>query len=158
MAYPISAGIEISINGSTWYKLTDHNRQAIDITPEVIEISNRMANGKLRKYVVAKKNKISTSWSYLPTKTSELVDGYMGPAWLESFYNANIGVPIHVKVVSSGIYPEINAGQVPSNLDFESALTGNKTCLAFITSFSNKIIHRTKKCDYVEMSIEFTEI
>lgn len=158
MAYPISAGIEISLNGSTWYKLTDHNRQPIDVSPEIIEASNRMANGKLRKYVIAKKNKIATSWSYLPTKTSELVDQNMGPAWLESFYNANVGIPVYVRIISSEIDPVATRGGVPDNFNFKSSTTGSQVYIAFITSFSNKIIHRTTKCDYVDMSIEFTEI
>lgn len=158
MAYPISAGIEISLNNSTWYKITDHNRQPIDIAPELIEAANRMANGKMRKYVIAKKNRISVSWSYVPTKTSEIVDGNYGPAWLESFYTANAGVPVYVKIVSSEIDPDVSAGNVPSELNFKTAATGSKVYSAFITSFSKKIIHRTTKCDYVDMSIEFTEI
>lgn len=158
MAYPISAGIEVSLNGSTWYKITDHNRQPIDSSPELIEASNRMANGKMRKYVIAKKNKISVSWSYLPTKTSETVDGNYGPAWLESFYNTNAGVPVYVKIVSSEIDPDPSVNGVPSDLNFKTAVTGSKTYSVFITAFSKKLIHRTTKCDYVDMNIEFTEI
>lgn len=158
MSYPISAGIQISLDGATWYKITDHNRQAIDITPELIEAASRMANGKMRKYVIAKKNKFSTSWSYLPTKTSETVDGNYGAAWLEAFYKANAGVPLYLKITSSEIDPAPSTGQVPVDFNFKSATTGYKLYSVFITSFSNKIIHRTTKCDYVEMSIEFTEI
>ena len=159
MAYPISAGIEVSINGTTWYKITDHNRQPIEINPELIESANRMANGKMRKYVIAKKDTISTNWSYVPTKPSEIVDGNYGPAWLESFYKSNVGIPIQVKIISSEIDPDAATGSVPSNTNFKSALTGSKIYTAvFITSFSKTIIHRTRMCDYVDMSIEFTEI
>lgn len=158
MAYPVSAGIEISLNNSTWYKITDHNRQPIDIAPELIESANRMANGKMRKYVIAKKNKISTSWSYVPTKTSESVDGNYGPAWLESFYNANVGIPIYLRVTSSEIDPAATLGGVPSDFNFKSSVSGSQSYTVFITSFSKTIIHRTRTCDYVDMNIEFTEV
>lgn len=158
MGYPISAGIEISLNNSTWYKITDHNRQPIDIAPELIESANRMANGKMRKYVIAKKNKISTSWSYVPTKTSESADGNYGPAWLESFYNANVGIPIYLRVTSSEIDPVATLGGVPLDFNFKSSVSGSQSYTVFITSFSKTIIHRTTKCDYVDMSIEFTEV
>ena len=32
MTYAIAQGIEVSLDGNTWYSLTDHNRQPIDIT------------------------------------------------------------------------------------------------------------------------------
>ena len=67
MAYALQSGIQVSINGTTWYKLTDHNRSDIDITPLLIEKEARMANGTLRKFVVAKKDIISVSWDFLPT-------------------------------------------------------------------------------------------
>lgn len=67
MAYTLNAGIEVSINGTTWYKLTDHNRQEISISPTLIEKEQRMANGTLRKFVISKKDTISTSWDFVPT-------------------------------------------------------------------------------------------
>jgi len=70
MAYLLGAGIQVSLDNSTWYKLTDHNREPIEINPELIENQSRMANGKMRKYVIAKKNTISTSWSFLPSNDS----------------------------------------------------------------------------------------
>lgn len=158
MSYIISAGIEISLNNSTWYKLTDHNRQPISYAPELIESSSRMANGKMRKYVIAKKEKISTDWKYVPTKTSECVDGNNGPAWLESFYKANVGVPLYIKIISSEIDPDPSTSSVPVDFNFKSATTGSKIYSVFITNFSKTLIHRTQTTDYVDMTIEFTEI
>lgn len=103
MAYPISAGIELSLNGTDWYKLTDHNRKELQVNAEVIESAKRMANGKMRKYVVAQKTKLSTNWSYVPSKSSLTVDGNKSSAWLDSFYDANVGLPIYLKLVSGGI-------------------------------------------------------
>jgi hypothetical protein len=156
--YPISAGIQLSLDNSTWYKITDHNRQPLEYNPELIESSSRMANGKMRKYVIAKKEKISTSWDYVPSKTSECVDGNHGPAWLESFYKANVGIPLYLKVITSGITVDPATGSVPDNFYFQSALNGSKVYSVFITNFSKTINNRTKLSDYVDMNIEFTEI
>jgi hypothetical protein len=158
MAYALSAGIEVSLDGTTWYKLTDHNRQAIEITPEVIETQNRMANGSLRKYVVAKKNRISTSWTFLPTKTAETVDGNYGGAWIESFYSSNVGIPIHVKLINSRIDLDSAIGSIPDDFNFKTSVEGLRTYGAFMTSFSKTVSKRTTTADYVDISIEFTEI
>lgn len=158
MAYPISAGIELSLDGSTWYKLTDHNRKEIQSSFELIESQSRMANGKMRKYVVAKKNKFSTNWSYIPTKTAETVDGNKSAAWLDAFYKANAGLPIYVKFISSEIDPAPTAGAIPSDSNFKTSTTGSQTYNVFITDFSTTLMHRTTVSDYVTMNIEFTEI
>jgi len=55
-------------NGATWNKISDHNRDQIDVTNERIEKKNRMVDGTLRKYTVAKKRSIATSWNSLPAK------------------------------------------------------------------------------------------
>ena len=157
MAYLIDAGIQVSLNGTTWYKLTDHNREPIGFSTELIETQSRMANGKMRKYVVAQKNNISCSWKYVPSKQSECVDGFYSAAWLESFYKSNVGLPIYLKVVSSELDPDPAVGSVPSGT-FATAQTGSKTYSVFMSDFSKNIINRTKLSDYVDMSIEFTEI
>jgi hypothetical protein len=158
MAYLLQSGIHLSLNGSTWYKLTDHNRGEISVTPELIQNEARMANGKLRKYVVAQKEKISTSWSYVPSKTSECADGNKGAAWLESFYEANVGIPIQVKIIVSEITTDTARGAAPDDFYFKSATEGSKTYNVFISNFSKRVINRTKVSDYVAMDIEFTEI
>jgi hypothetical protein len=168
MAYKIQAGIQLSLDGLTWYKLTDHNRQPIQIDVELSVSSSRMANGAMRKYIVAKKHKISTSWTFLPTKTAETADGNYGAAWMESFYNANAGVPIYVKVAESKLRLDPAAGSIPneSGDNFKTAATeltianatGHRTYSAFITSFSKTLSKRTPVADYVDINIEFTEI
>ena len=158
MAYALSAGIEISLDGNYWYKLTDHNRKEIQVNAELIESAKRMANGKMRKYVVAQKAKISTSWSYIPTKTELTVDGNKSSAWLDAFYEANAGLPIYVKLVSSSIDFVPIKGNVPSDTSYRTAQTGSQIYQAFITDYSSTIVHRTTDSDYATMNIEFTEI
>ena len=157
MAYLIESGIQVSLNGTVWYSLTDHNRQPINLSVELIESQSRMANGKMKKYVVSQKNKISASWKYVPSKTSECVDGNYGAAWVESFYSSNAGIPIYLKIVSSELAPDSAVGGVPSGI-FATAQTGSKIYSVFMTDFSKTIINRTKLSDYVDMNIEFTEI
>jgi hypothetical protein len=158
MAYLIEAGIQLSLTGAngSWQKLTDHNRDPISISQELIESQSRMANGKMRKYIVAQKNSISVSWSYVPSKTSETVDQNYSAAWLESFYKSNAGVPIYLKVISSELDPDPSIGALPTGT-FATAQTGSKVYTVFMNNFSKSIINRTKVSDYVSMSIDFTE-
>ena len=74
MTYAIAQGIEVSLDGNTWYSLTDHNRQPIDITYTLVEQADRMANGTMRKYVVARKFVIKADWKDLATYDPYLVD------------------------------------------------------------------------------------
>jgi hypothetical protein len=159
MAYLIESGIQVSLTGAngTWQKLTDHNRSPIKISPEIIEAESRMANGKMRKYVIAQKNNISVSWNYVPSKTSECVDGFYSAAWLESFYKSNSGLPIYLKVVSSELDPDPAFGALPAGT-FATAQTGSKVYNVYMNGFSKTIINRTRISDYVDMNIEFTEI
>lgn len=165
MAYFLKAGIEISLNGTTWYALTDHNRGPIDITPTLIEKESRMADGTLRKYVVAKKDVISTSWDFVPAKSSCIVDGNYGGSWLTSFYNANCFVPIYIRVIRA-MHTDPSINTAPTDSTYVSAQsvqsvqgnTGAKQYRAFMTNFSSTILKRTRETDYLNMSIEFTEI
>ena len=204
MAYTLQSGIHVSIDGTNWHKLTDHNRQEIEIKPTVIEKESRMANGTLRKFVIAKKDIISVSWDYIPTRTYILkddlvtkeyltVDENYAAGWIESFYKANLNIPISIKIVSSEYNIEPTSGNVPSETsrNFKTAAqlsglntssytdsqesseiaaqelasseniktgTGFKEYDVFMSSFNKTIINRTKLSDYVNISIEFTEI
>lgn len=173
MTYKIQSGIQLSLdNGSTWLPLTDHNREPVNISLELIETQSRMASGAMRKYVIAKKHNISVSWKYVPSRTSECVDGNFGAAWLESFYQANAGIPIRLRIVSSELSADTTTGSAPSETvnTFRTGLqpvgqtptradaTGSQEYSVFMTSFSKTIINRTKLSDYVDMSIDFTEI
>jgi len=71
--------------------ITDHNRQPLAIDVERIEKKQRMANGTLRKYIVADKRSFTTSWNMLPKNTSQTVDGFWGADDIEQFYNTVTG-------------------------------------------------------------------
>lgn len=163
MTYPISSGISISIDNINWYSLTDHNREPIQVTNQLIEQSNRMANGQMRKYVIANKRTFSTSWKDLSSNPLNVVDygkqqyPVVSSSWLAAFYAANVAIPVYIKFThSTETVPTI--GNVPSDLTYSSSTTGVETIKCYITKFSVTTKKRMKAWDYVDMDIEFQEI
>lgn len=67
--------------------ITDHNRAQLSVDVERIEKKQRMANGTLRKFIIADKRTFGTSWSMLPKLTTQTVDGFWGGEAIENFYN-----------------------------------------------------------------------
>jgi hypothetical protein len=67
--------------------ITDHNRGQLNVDVERIEKKQRMANGIMRKYIVADKRTFGVQWSMLPKLTSQTVDGFWGGEAIENFYN-----------------------------------------------------------------------
>lgn len=100
MAWQDNAIMYWSLDSTTWNKITDHNRQPLDISFERIGTQNRMVDGTLRRHSVAKKRTFSISWTMLPSKRDSVynsktglntVDGGWAGEDIESFYNANDG-------------------------------------------------------------------
>jgi hypothetical protein len=81
-----------AVGAETWTAITDHNRSPLSIDVERIERESRMANGTLRKYIIADKRTFSCSWTMLPKTTAKTVDGFLGGTGIEAFYAANPGV------------------------------------------------------------------
>ncbi|AVD99237.1 minor tail protein [Streptomyces phage BillNye] len=67
--------------------ITDHNRGQLNVDVERIEKKQRMANGTMRKYIVADKRTFGVQWTMLPKLTSQTVDGFWGGEAIENFYN-----------------------------------------------------------------------
>jgi hypothetical protein len=155
--YKIQAGIQVSLDGVTWYSITDHNRAEIDVSYTLIEKSARMANAKMRKYVVDKKRMLATSWTDLPSSSASTVDSYYSSAWLTEFYVANVGLPIYLKLVHSKD-TSVSTNSYPNDATFLAAKFTSEVINVFITKFDVKIKKRTTNFDYVNMDIEFTEI
>ena len=88
----LSKGSVLEIeSGGTWYKVSEHNRSPLEVTPIRIEQSKRSANGTLRKFFIAEKKKISASWDMLPSTTAQTVDGGWGAVNLKTFYESSTG-------------------------------------------------------------------
>jgi len=86
MVFPKGAMVQWNNN-----KLTDHNRSELSVDIERIETAKRMANGMLRKYIVADKRTFSVSWNDLPHTKNYTVDGFWGGKEMELFYNTTPG-------------------------------------------------------------------
>lgn len=166
MTYQIAQGVQVSLDYNptagtgTWYKLSDHNRQPLDITYSLIESTDRMANGTLRKYIVAKKFIISADWKDLPTIDSNVVDyssDAHGAAWIKAFYEGNSFNPIYVKLMFALETPVQN-GVPLSSTYLDSKSTTGQIYNAYMTTFTYNVKKRRQGFDYVDLKIEFTEI
>lgn len=71
--------------------ITEHNRKSLNFDPDRIERSQRMANGRLRKYVVADKEQFSVSWDMLPKGSTFSVDGKWSGDEIVNFYKTTKG-------------------------------------------------------------------
>lgn len=111
--------------------LTEHNRRALTVDIERIETADRMANGSMRKYVIADKKKWSTSWELVPSVTAKTVDGKWGGDAMHTFYKATPGV----FVLTVGI----------------------ETFNAFITEFSYDVIARGTATEAWNISLSLEE-
>lgn len=87
-------------DGAVWQKITDHNREPLSISVERIESKQRMADGTMRRYVVAKKKSFSVNWSDLPSRRNptfagktglNTVDGGWAGEDIENFHNNTDG-------------------------------------------------------------------
>jgi len=182
MAYQIAQGVDVSLDGTTWYPLTDHNRSPINITYTLVEQSDRMANGTMRKYVIARKFTHKIDWKEVPTYDPYLVDynganstTSHGPAWMKAFYEGNYNNPIYVRFKFAQQEPSING--LPVSGTYTSSkqdpvgvnpMTGNAWNVyeAFMTTFTYDITKRMRGnastggvgYDHVDISIEFTEV
>lgn len=69
--YYVPTGFE-KIQDPDFLILSDHNRAPIEISAERIEDRKRMINGTMRSYFIANKFNMSTSWSNLPSRSSNV--------------------------------------------------------------------------------------
>lgn len=132
MAYinlPLGSALAFNGNG-----VTEHNRSELGVEIQRIESSDRMANGAMRKYVVADKRKWNVSWEMCPNDATKTVDGKWGGTNLLTFYSTTPGV--FTLTVKNG--------------------SSTETYNAVITDFSYDIIKRSTIADAwnINMTIE----
>lgn len=82
---PIASIMEWNRNGVICMP-TEHNRSELSVDFDRIEQSDRMANGRLRKYHVIDKRSWSVSWDMIPAPSTETVDENAGGEEMEAFY------------------------------------------------------------------------
>ena len=89
MAMTLPRGSILAFDGNA---LTEHNRGNLNVDIDRIESAERMANGSMRKYVIADKKRWSVSWDGCPSDASKTVDGKWGGIEIHNFYNTVPGV------------------------------------------------------------------
>jgi hypothetical protein len=169
MTYAIKAGVAVSIDNSTWYNLTDHNRQPLQYSPQRIEQVQRMANGSMRKMVIANKAIYDVSWKDIPTATQAItsqsgqtlpayqptVDGNYGAGFLKAFYEKYVFQPIWIKLTFAN---DNYTGTSHSASKLVTPSTDNHQILkVFITDFKYTVNKRLTLLDYVDVTMQFTE-
>ena len=142
-------GTTSTATGTITYILSDHNRGDVQVSNEIIEKSKRMANGLMRKYVVANKKKYTVSWSMLPSTTAQTIDGYLGAIPLLNMFETNYDNTMTLSFYAG------NATTPTQAKGSNPAATMTKT--VFITDFSSTIKKRLGDVDYWDANIEFTE-
>jgi hypothetical protein len=82
-------------NGTSFQRVSDHNRGPLSQDVERIERKQRMADGTMRRHTVAKKRTWSTSWENLPSTNTgtglHTADGGMAGEDMEAFQDINDG-------------------------------------------------------------------
>lgn len=170
MSYNIKAGIAVSVDGVNYFNLTDHNRQPIQYSPQRIEQAQRMADGTMRKMVIANKATYDVSWQMIPSGSQTItsqsgqtissyqptVDGNYGAGFIKAFYEKYVFQPIWIKLIFATDNYSGNS-HLPSQL--ASPSTGNYQVLkVFISDFKYTINKRLSLVDYVDVSMQFTEV
>jgi hypothetical protein len=133
-----------------------------------------MANGTLRKYVVARKFVITANWKDFPTLDSNVVDykptdlkvGKAG-AWIKAFYEGNYGNPVYVRLIMATEGSTQDGLPTGTYTDSQNAESVSEPYVAFMTTFTYDVTKRRigpikngvqTGYDYVDLKIEFTEI
>lgn len=65
---------------------SDHSRGELSVSTDRLGKSDRMANGRLRKYHVADKRTWSTNWDMLPAPSNMTADEKAGGKEIEAFF------------------------------------------------------------------------
>lgn len=145
--------IKLSLNGSTTefngsiggqLTLSDDSRTPLSVDYEVIENSQRMANGTMRKYIISKKRTFSCTWNMLPTSSSILIDKHADANKLKKFYELYCHAPLSMTLYHKKNNDTTNGYQESYNV--------------YWTSFNYEVVKRLKNLDYWNVNVEFTEI
>jgi hypothetical protein len=144
-------------DGDSWVKISDHGRSPLSISVDRIETKERMADGTLRRYVVAKKRTFSCSWDNLPDKNvSFLANGQSGE-WMEEFYNDNDGA--FAMRLRAGTDEATALAEALTRTGGDPALADNKREFTVMFSeYSKEVLKRGKTFDLWNISITLEEV
>lgn len=129
-------------DGTQYRKITDHGRSPLQVSIERIEKKQRMADGTLRRYSIAKKRTWSCSWDNLPSKTG--VAGYMNTA--DGGYGGEDIQAFH------------NAHDAQFNMQLRDGAGNVEVVVVMITDFSKEVKKRGQGIDLWTLSVTLTEV
>lgn len=130
-------------DGTQYRRITDHNRAPLIEDYERIENKQRMADGTLRRYTVAKKRTWSTSWEAIPRTNSPgaggmvTADGGWAGQDIESFHNSQDGA---------------------FNMQIRDGAGSITTVAVMISEYSREVYKRGPNQDLWNMSITLEEV
>jgi hypothetical protein len=135
-----------NLNGGGSLTLSDHSRSPLSITYDVLSKSDRMADGTLKRYVVARKKIIQCQWSMLPTIRAHVADGNADARDMKEFYESNL-------------YRQMDMTMNFHRNHTERAGTNYSESVAvYWNSFSFEVVKRYKDFDYWNVTAEFLEV
>lgn len=118
-------------------RITDHKRSPVSVDFKPIEFKKRMANGTLRKLLVAEKRSFKVSWEKVPRLDTQTVDGFMGATNLISFYKN---------------HPQ----EFTLKITYGNSTTENIQVM--FGSFNYSIANRSKYTDFYDIDLTMDEI
>lgn len=153
MSWQANAIMYWSTDNINWNKVTDHNRQPLDISYERFGTDQRMVDATLRRYSVAKKRTFTVSWDMLPSKVTPsyggksglgTVDGGWAGEDIETFYYANDG----------RFYMKLRKGIDEAKASNDGTI---ETVQVMITEFSKTVVKRGI-VDFWQLDITLEEV
>lgn len=122
-------------------KISDHGRDPLAETYDVIERKGRMVDGTLRRYVVAQKKNWSTSWTDLPSHNNTAGAGTVDGGWsadqMEAFYRTQ--------------------SKQPFTLTLRDGM-GNQSTYTVILAEFDKQISKRGVVDWCDVSVKLEEV
>lgn len=146
--------------GNTIYKVSDHNRSSLKEDVDRIENKTRMADGTLRRYVVAKKRTWSCSWENLPSRNVEgglkTADGHMTGEQLQEIARTQDG-PFRL-ILRNGSARGVLAEPNPSDTALPYSDDNFYVVNVMISDFSKEVVKRGVKTDLWNVDISLEEV
>jgi hypothetical protein len=124
--------------------LSDHSRSPLSLSYEIIENSQRMADGSLRKYIISKKRTFSCSWDLLPTVSTLVVDNNASAYSMKRFFEINNFSPMFMT-----LYYKRNSS---ADLSYVESIQ------VFWNNISVDVVKRYQDFDYWNITADFVEI
>lgn len=144
-------------DGSAWVKISDHGRSPLSIAVERIENKQRMADGTLRRHVVAKKRTFSCSWDNLPDKATDFLANGQPGEWMEEFHNETDGA-FRMRL-RAGSDEAVALAEALTRTGGDPLLADNeREFTVMFSDYSKEVVRRGKTFDMWSLSVVLEEV